>query len=85
MQQNNNGAKDPKRGGARFSYRVRFAEPPESGSDRTEFFFKSVAAIFGRFDPRQVGSGRNHLWNVGVANGEVYRGKKCTIERVEVE
>lgn len=80
-----NGAKSPKRGGARVAYKVVFAEPPESDCEEVEFYFSSVAAIFGRFSQQQVGCGRNHLWNIGVANGEPYRGKKCRIEQVWVQ
>ena len=85
METKNNGAKSPKRGVARVAYKVVFAEPPESDCEEVEFYFSSVAAIFGRFAPEQVGCRRNHLWNLGVANGKPYRGKKCRIEQVWIE
>lgn len=80
-----NGAKCLKREGARVAYKVVFVEPPESGNEEVEFYFSSVAAIFGRFAPEQVGCRRNHLWNLGVANGVPYRGRKCHIEQVWVQ
>lgn len=42
-------------------YRVRFKEPPQSGDERTEFFFTSLAAIYEVFTAEQIGCRVNRL------------------------
>ena len=74
----------PKKVVARVAYRVRFNEPPESGSEQTEFFFSTLSAIYGRFTRQQIGCNVNHLWNRRAADGKPYVGRRCTIEAVEI-
>jgi hypothetical protein len=62
-------------------FRVSFTEPPFQNDPRREFFFHSLAAIYDIFTPEQVGCKVSHLWNLRVANGEPYVGRKCRIIR----
>ncbi len=65
-------------------YRVSFNEPPMPGSDNTEFFFSSLAAIYDRFTPEQIGCKVTRLWNIGVSKGKKYGGRRCTIVKESV-
>lgn len=78
------GGETPKTAEARFAYRVKFNEPPEAGYTTTEFFFASLSAIYRRFYHRLVGCRVSTLWNARVAQGAVYRNRKCLVERIEV-
>lgn len=65
-------------------YRVAFNEPPRKDSDRTEFYFHSLAAIYDVFTPKEVGCKVSNLWNLGVSNGNPYLGRNCTVTREPV-
>ena len=62
-------------------YRVVFNEPPFENDDRTEFFFRTLSVIYENFTIEQIGCKITRLWNVGVAGGVPYEGKKCKITR----
>lgn len=64
-----------------FIYRVAFSEPPLSGDERREFFFHSLSAIYETFTPEQIGCRVSRLWNLGIAQGETYRGRLCSISK----
>ena len=46
-----------------------------------EFFFHSLAAIYGLFTPYQVGCKVSQLYKVGVRQGIPYEGRKCRMSR----
>lgn len=64
-----------------FIYRVAFSEPPLSGDERQEFFFHSLSAIYETFTPEQIGCRVSRLWNLGIAQGETYQGRLCSISK----
>lgn len=64
-----------------FIYRVAFSEPPLSGDERQEFFFYSLSAIYEMFSPEQIGCRVSRLWNLGIAQGNVYQGRRCSIRK----
>lgn len=64
-------------------YKVEFAYPPLD-DDRTEFFFSSLSAIYDVFTAEQIGCGVRRLWNMKIASGVEYHGKRCSILRVEI-
>lgn len=73
-------------------YKVEFynALTPEQCSNpehvgTKEFYFGSLAAIYGTFSPEVVGCKVSNLWNVGVARGVKYAGEKCQITVFNVE
>lgn len=63
-----------------YIYRVAFKEPPEQSGER-DFFFSSLAAIYERFTPEQIGCKVSRLWNLGVSDGNTYTGAKVTVTR----
>lgn len=62
-------------------YMVRFVEPPYGGSSTDVFLFTSIQAIYGTFTKEQIGCGVNRLWNIGLAKGNAYKSKYCTITK----
>lgn len=62
-------------------YRVAFERQPVWGDPRTDFYFHSLAAIYDKFTDRQIGCKLSRLYNVGVSDGNAYRGRLCTITR----
>lgn len=60
---------------------VRFVEPPYGGSSTDVFLFTSIQAIYCTFTKEQIGCGVNRLWNIGLAKGNAYKSKKCTITK----
>lgn len=64
-----------------YIYRVAFDCPPVFGNPRTDFYFHSLAAIYDQFTDRQIGCKLSRLYNIGVSNGNAYRGRLCTITR----
>lgn len=62
-------------------FRVRFIMLPMENDSRKEFFFHSLAAIYEIFTPEQIGCKVTRLWNLGIANGTPYFGRKCSITR----
>ncbi|MCD7710895.1 MAG: hypothetical protein LUI04_06075 [Porphyromonadaceae bacterium] len=66
-----------------YIYRVSFRTAPERENGNTVFYFTSVAAIYTRFTPSQIGCRKNNLWRVGVPRGQAYRGRLCTVTREE--
>lgn len=65
-------------------YRVKFKSPPEEGNEQTEFFFTSLAAIYDRFTPEQVGAAVDRLWHIKITENNPYRGRKCQITKERV-
>lgn len=63
-------------------YHVSFKEPRQDG--RTEFYFTSLAAIYGQFTREDIGCRVERLWAVGVSDGNRYEGRRCTITREAV-
>ncbi len=64
-----------------FIYRVAFSEPPLSDGERRDFFFYSLSAIYETFSAEQIGCRVSRLWNLGIAQGNVYQGRRCTITK----
>ena len=65
-----------------FIYRVAFKVSPLLGvNDRTEFYFHSLAAIYGTFTTVQIGCKVTRLWNIGVSHGKPYDGRRCSITK----
>lgn len=62
-------------------YRVAFKEPPLPEDNRTDFFFTSLAAIYERFTPEQIGCRVSRLWNIGVSKGNAYDGRRCSVTK----
>ena len=62
-------------------YVVSFKEPPREDTTSTKFYFCSLAAIFDVFSVEDIGCKVTRLWNIGVANGNPYNGRKCSITR----
>ena len=66
----------------RFIYSVLFYGAPNAAQPRQKFFlFSSLAAIFDLFTPQQIGCRLGHLYNLKVADGTAYTGKRCIIKR----
>lgn len=82
----NSPADAPKKEGRdRFVYLVQFFAAPFPSQPRQRvFFFSSLAAIFDLFSPEQVGCGLGNLYNLQIADGSVYCGKRCIIKRERV-
>nr|DAN47156.1 MAG TPA: hypothetical protein [Caudoviricetes sp.] len=49
--------------------------------DDEHYYFGSVAAIYDRFTPEQLGVSLSRLWSFGIAPGRPYKNKICTIYR----
>lgn len=64
----------------KYIYRVAFREPPQEDG-KTEFYFTSLAAIYETFTAKQVGCGVQHLYNLGISDGNTYEGRRATITR----
>ena len=61
-------------------YRVEFKTAPyEDG--KTDYYFTSLAAIYDRFTPAQIGCAVQRLWELHISDGVVYKGRKTTITR----
>lgn len=67
-----------------YIYRVTFPSPPFAGNESTDYYFYSLAAIYERFTPEQIGCKVERLWAVGVSDGKVYTNSKVTISRQEI-
>ena len=46
--------------------------------DDEHYYFGSVAAIYDRFTPEQLGVSLSRLWSFGIAPGRPYKNKRCT-------
>ena len=67
-------------------YRVSFNEPlPEVCDGKTDFFFTSLAAIYDRFIPDDIGCKVSRLWNLKITTDKPYMGRKCTITKEPVQ
>lgn len=62
-------------------YKVSFTEPPIKDDDRKEFYFTSLSAIYETLTPEQVGCGVRRLWNLKIAQGRTYQGRRCVITK----
>lgn len=62
-------------------YRVAFESQPVCGDPSRDFYFHSLAAIYDTFTDRQIGCKLSRLYNIGVSDGNAYRGRLCTITR----
>lgn len=71
----------PDTGRKEYIYRVDFVDCPLAGDSRKVFYFHSIAAIYDLFTAEQVGCKVTRLWNIGVADGNSYHGRKCSITR----
>ncbi len=64
--------------------RVTFVIPPFNDM-RKEYHFGSLADLFCKFTPEQVGTNLLTLWNKHhIGSGEKVRTEKCTIERIDI-
>ena len=54
------------------------------GDDR-HYYFGSVAAIFDRFTPDELGVSLTTLWNYGLAPDRPYKNNRCAIYRGKVQ
>ena len=48
---------------------------------QTEFYFSSLAAIYEKFNPEQVGCPLASLWNSKIEIGKPRATKKCVVSR----
>jgi hypothetical protein len=62
-------------------YRVSFKKPIDG---KTDYFFGSLAAIYTSFSPQEVGCKVTRLWNVKVAAGNPYIGRRCTVSKERI-
>lgn len=49
--------------------------------DGKDYYFGSVAAIFDKFTPDELGVSLTSLWNYGLAPDRPYKNNRCTIHR----
>ena len=61
--------------------KVKFAVPVEG---KREHFFGSLAAIYEKFTPFQIGCKLPTLWKAGIEPGNPKNTRKCTISKHEV-
>lgn len=54
------------------------------GDDR-HYYFGSVAAIFDRFTPDELGVSLTTLWNYGLAPDRPYKNNRCAIYRGNID
>lgn len=54
------------------------------GDDR-HYYFGSVAAIFDRFTPDELGVSLTTLWNYGLAPDRPYKNNRCAIYRGSID
>nr|DAQ87167.1 MAG TPA: hypothetical protein [Caudoviricetes sp.] len=66
-----------------YVYIVRFHEAPDGHTERSYYFF-SLAAIFDRFTPEEVGFSVWSLHRAKVREGNKYEGRRCIVYRVPV-
>lgn len=52
--------------------------------DDNHFYFGSIAAIFDKFTPKQLGVSKSRLWSFGITPERPYRNKVCTIYKGEI-
>lgn len=64
-----------------FIIKVRFLAPVEG---KREHFFGSLAAIYEKFTPYQIGCKLPNLWKAGIEPGKPKTTRKCTISKHEV-
>lgn len=62
-------------------YKVLFTEPPIIDDERTEFYFTSLSAIYDTLTPEMIGCSVRRLWNLKIAQGEPYHGRRCVITK----
>jgi len=77
-------------------YRIQLKDIPKKGivsgrtiyhvkfGDDNHFYFGSIAAIFDKFTPKQLGVSKSRLWSYGITPERPYRNKICTIYRGEI-
>ena len=66
-----------------YIYRVSFGQPPFEDSDKTEFFFTSLAAIYEQFTQEQIGCSVTNLWNKRVEEGRPYENRRHTCKIIK--
>ena len=52
--------------------------------DDNHHYFGSIAAIFDKFSPEQLGVSKSRLWSYGLSPERPYRNDKCIIYRDEL-
>ena len=57
---------------------------PASVEGKREHFFGSLAAIYEKFTPYQIGCKLPSLWKAGIEPGNPKKTRKCTISKHEV-
>lgn len=72
----------PKEATSRYAYTVLFFGAPFRDKPRQKFFlFTSLAAIYDVFTVEQIGCSLAHLYNLKIADGAAYAGRRCIIKR----
>lgn len=66
-----------------FIYRVVFLIPPIEGDDRYEFFFTSLAGIYEKFTPEQIGCTLHNLWNRNIEEDKPYENRRHTCKIIK--
>lgn len=71
---------------AEFIYWVHFDLQRHSGFLDCDFFFHSIAAIYERFSPTEIGCGAERLYAVGLGRGNQYHNarRKVTVRRAVI-
>lgn len=59
---------------------MAFREPPQEDG-KTDYYFTSLAAIYETFTAQQIGCGVQHLYNLGMSDGNTYEGRRAAITR----
>lgn len=49
------------------------------------YYFGSIAAIYDKFSPEQIGVSLSRLWSFGVSSEKPYRNKKCIIYKGTIQ
>lgn len=49
--------------------------------DNDNHYFGSIAAIFEKFTPVELGVSKSRLWSFGISETRPYRNNKCIIRR----
>lgn len=54
-------------------------------SNGENHYFGSIAAIFEKFAPEDIGVSKSRLWSFGITPDKPYKNKFCTIFRGDIE
>lgn len=57
---------------------------PEAIEGKTEHYFGSIAAIYEKFTPFQIGCKKEYLWKSKIEPGKPKQTKKCIVSKEEL-